>query len=284
MRLPVDAVRNIRIRLAYDGTNYAGWQVQPDQPTIQQAVETAVFELAGERVSVFSSGRTDAGVHAIGQVANFRFAGTLPLKAFQPGLNQHLPDDISVLAADQVPLAFHSSYWAERKTYRYLIYLSRSRHPLLRCRAWQERRRVDAEQMSEAAALLEGTHDFRCFETQGSPRSDTVRTIYRCRVARLPMADIWQTSDLDDQSRPADLEPMLLAIEVTGNGFLYNMVRAIAGTLVDVGIGKQGPDHVSRLIASGDRALAGATASAEGLYLVRVEYDEARIERELRSE
>ncbi|QDT63520.1 tRNA pseudouridine(38-40) synthase TruA [Calycomorphotria hydatis] len=268
--------RNILLTLAYDGTRFAGWQVQPELPTIQSELQAAVKKLTGEDVVAVSSGRTDAGVHALGQVANFRTACTIPPLGIQRGLNQHLPDEIAVLEADDVPYDFHASFWAVRKTYRYVIDTNPTRNPFLRNYAWNVRRELNLEEMQAGANEIRGTHDFRCFETQGSPRSDTIRTIERCLV--LPAGE-WalHSRSLIDQST-GEVGPFVV-IEVTGNGFLYNMVRAIAGTLYQVGYGKKSVDDVHQLIAAQDRTLAGPTAPAAGLYLVSVEYGDGPVQR-----
>jgi tRNA pseudouridine38-40 synthase len=261
-------LRNIRLRVAYDGTGFAGWQVQPDQPTVQAALEKAIKRLTGETVSVLSAGRTDAGVHAFGQVANFRIASEIPLRGFVFGINQFLPETVSVREAEEVPLDFHATFDAVSKTYRYLIAAGPVRDPFLLARAWQVRRRLDVPRMQRAAQEICGTHDFRCFETQGSPRGTTVRTVFDCRVFEEDAAQ----SAIGSATACAHAETQQVTIEVTGDGFLYNMVRTIAGSLREVGLGKWSSETMRELIASGDRRRAGPTAPACGLYLVRVDY------------
>lgn len=273
-------MRNLRFTVAYDGAAYFGWQIQPDRPTVQAAVQDAFFKLTGEKANVNSAGRTDTGVHALGQVANVRTATKLPPERLLLGMQHYLPDDIAVRDFADVSPEFHATWSARRKTYRYVIHTSRVRDPFSRRHAWRMSQELDAAAMAEAAAHLVGRHDFRCFETQGSPRVDTVRTLFDVRVER---CGPWAVLSPEASPQPAAAGPFVV-IEVTGDGFLYNMVRAIAGTLAEVGIGKRPPAGVAALIASGRRAAAGQTAPPQGLFLVRVEYEErnseARIEKQ----
>jgi tRNA pseudouridine38-40 synthase len=263
-------VRNLRFTLAYDGTAYAGWQVQPDRPTVQGELQQAFFRLTGERAGANAAGRTDAGVHALGQVANIRTKARLPTDRLLLGLQHHLPDDIAVREVADMPADFHATLSAKRKTYRYVLHPSRVRDPFTRRYAWRLSRPLDAAAMAEAAGHLIGRHDFRCFETQGSPRADTVRTLFDVRVAR---CGPWSPMSPDAVPKEASDGPFVV-IEVTGDGFLYNMVRAITGTLVEVGQGKRTPDSLAALLAAGRRAHAGQTAPPQGLFLVRVGYGE----------
>jgi len=261
-------MRNLRLTLAYDGTDWFGWQIQPDRPTIQAALQEAFQRLTGEQVSANCAGRTDAGVHALGQVANLRTETALPIERLVLGLQHFLPDDIAVRDIADVPEDFHATLSAKRKTYRYVIHTSRLRDPFTRRHAWRVSHDLDAAAMSAAAARLVGRHDFRCFETQGSPRVDTIRTLFDVRVIR---SGPWSLLSPAEAPSPAS-DGRFLAVEVTGDGFLYNMVRAITGTLVEVGLGKRPPDSIADLIASGRRADAGQTAPPQGLFLVQVEY------------
>ncbi len=261
-------MRNLRLTIAYDGSAYAGWQVQPDRPTVQAAVQEAYFRLTGERAPANCAGRTDAGVHALGQVANVRTASRLPVERLLLGLNHFLPDDVAVREVAEVPESFHATLSAKRKTYRYVLQEGRINDPFTRRYAWRINQPLDAAAMAAAGPHLEGRHDFRCFETQGSPRVDTVRTLFAVRVFRCGPWAVWSPP-----AEPiADAAGPFVIIEVTGDGFLYNMVRAIAGTLVEVGLGKRPPESVASLIAAGRRADAGQTAPPQGLFLVRVEY------------
>lgn len=241
-----------KLTIAYDGTDFVGWQVQPDKRTVQGEVERAWREITSETVRVTASGRTDAGVHALGQVVGVETASELPPERLLRALNARLPDDVVVTAAEAAPANFHATHDALRKTYRYQIHNSRLRPLLDRRCVWHfPAGELDVDRMRGGAAALVGRHDFVSFETTGSERSTTVRTITR--------AEITQSGERID-------------IQVTGDGFLYNMVRAIAGTLVEVGRGAKPPEWVAEVIAARDRKAAGPTAPALGLMLVRVEY------------
>lgn len=266
-------MQNLKLTLAYDGTNYSGWQIQPDRPTVQGRLQEAIFRLTGEQVSVNCAGRTDAGVHALGQVVNFRTEARLPEERWLLGLQHFLPDDIAVREITPVPADFHATISAKRKSYRYVIYTSRLRDVFTRKYAWRISHALDDAAISEAAAFLVGRHDFRCFETQGSPRVDTVRTLFDVCVSR---CQPWSIMSPDVEPEGTSSGPFVV-VEVTGDGFLYNMVRAIAGTLVEVGLGKRSPATVFSLIESCRRADAGQTAPPQGLYLVRVEYGQEEI-------
>lgn len=263
-------MRNLRLTISYDGTAWFGWQIQPDRPTVQGALQEAFRKLTGESVSANCAGRTDAGVHAIGQVANLRTSSRLPIERILLGLQHYLPDDIAVRDVTEAPFEFHATLSARQKTYRYLIHSSRIRDPFTRRHAWRVSHHLNVAAMAEAATRLVGRHDFRCFETQGSPRVDTVRTLFDVRVNRCgPWAILSPESE-----PPADAAGQFVVIEVTGDGFLYNMVRTIAGTLVEVGLGKRSPASIVELLQSGRRADAGQTAPPRGLFLLRVEYGE----------
>jgi tRNA pseudouridine38-40 synthase len=253
-------VRNIRLLLEYDGTAYEGWQSQPNGRTIQDVLEAALTALVKHPLRVTASGRTDAGVHALGQVANFHTDCRAPLKAFVRGTNALLPPDISVRRADEVSPDFDSRRSARGKTYRYRIFNAPTPSALTRRSNWWICGALDDEAMVRAAALLVGTHDFEAFRSSGCDAPHAVREIRSLEVKR----------------HGPDGE--LLDIEVTGNGFLRNMVRIIAGTLAEVGRGRRGVDDIAALLASGDRDKAGITAPAQGLTLLRVYYDETPLE------
>jgi tRNA pseudouridine38-40 synthase len=250
-------MRTLRLTLAYDGTDYAGWQVQPDRITVQEVVEKALEKITGSPVRILASGRTDAGVHALGQVASFRSETHLSTDILQRALNGELPPDVAVLDVSEAPQGFHPIRDAICKRYRYIIHDGPVRDVLARRYAWQYRRRLDAESMHEAAGKLAGTHDFAAFQSSGAPRRSTVRTIFDVSVKR-------------GRGGQSDV----VTLEVEADGFLYNMVRAIVGTLVDVGRGARPESWVSQVLASGDRSQAGLTAPPQGLFLVHVTYDE----------
>ncbi len=276
-------MRTIRLTLAYDGTNYSGWQVQPERTSVQQVVEQALFELTGERVKLAASGRTDAGVHALAQVASFNTALNVPVEGYRWGLVTKLPDDVVVTDALEMPYGYHARFDAVRKTYRYMIHTSRTAVPWLRHYVWWHRSELDALAMQQAVEVLLGEHDFRGFETQWPNRSSSVRTIYAARWTRCQTWMPWgsegqglraegQGPDEAMSSPPGVLESApYLCLEITANGFLYNMVRAIVGTLIHVGRGRWTTDDMRRILETGDRSHAGDTAPAQGLYLANVE-------------
>jgi tRNA pseudouridine38-40 synthase len=244
-------MRNIKLIIEYDGTAYCGWQVQPNGVTIQEVVQGALERMLGERATLRSSGRTDAGVHARGMVACFNTDKTLPLRAFREGLNTMLPDDIAVRDAAEVPLEFNPRFDAQGKHYRYTLLLDELRSPLARHTAWRLRGRLDLDKMREACSHFIGEHDFAAFQAAGCAANTTVR-----RITSLELVE----------------EGRFLHIDVNGTGFLRNMVRIMAGTLVEVGQGRRPAQDVERLLEEGNRGTAGITAPPQGLCLMEVYY------------
>lgn len=244
-----------RLTLAYDGTDFAGWQRQPDKRTIQEELEAALQRITGQRPKCIASGRTDAGVHALGQVVSFSSDTRHEPEVLTKALNAELPDDMLVFEVSRVPDGFHALRDAVRKRYRYTIEDGRLRDLFARRYLWHIYQRLNVESMQAAAAPLMGTHDFASYETTGSPRLTTIRTVFDLTVER-------HTNVLTDR----------VIIEVEADGFLYNMVRNIVGTLVAVGKGKESIDWPARVLESRDRTKAGMTAPAQGLFLVGVEY------------
>jgi tRNA pseudouridine38-40 synthase len=249
-------MRTLRLTLAYDGTDYAGWQVQPDQLSAQEVVERALEKITGSPVRILASGRTDAGVHALGQVASFRTDTRLTTDVLHRALNGELPTDVAVLDVAEAPEGFHPIRDAAHKRYRYTIHDGPVRDVFGRRYSWHYRRHLDADSMHRAAVKLLGTHDFAAFQTSGAPRQSTVRTIFDISVRR-------------GRGGQSDV----ITLEVEADGFLYNMVRTIVGTLVEVGRGAQSEAWVSEVLASADRRQAGLTAPPQGLFLVSVTYD-----------
>ena len=261
--------RNIRLTLAYDGTRYAGWQVQPDRVSIQSTIEDAIATLTGERVSLLSAGRTDAGVHAVGQVASFFTSSTIPPDKWRPALQSKLPADIVIRTSEEVPLDFHATYAAKLKRYRYVILESRIDNPFLRPFVWRLNGPLDVDAMQAAADLLVGTHDFRSFESHWPNTDSSIRTVFEARLARTSGWNVWDPSSvMADTERPGEF----IVFEIVGNGFLYNMVRAIVGTLVNIGRGSWTLTQFESAFRALDRNAAGETAPAQGLYLVSVTY------------
>ena len=282
-------MRTLKLTIAYDGTAYAGWQFQLGRPTVQETLESAISQITGQRVRVLASGRTDAGVHALGQVAAFRTNSALPPDVLVRALNANLPHDIAVLEAAEAPAAFHPIRHAVRKRYRYLIHDGPIREVFGRQFVWHYvYGRLDAEAMQRAAAPLLGKHDFRSFQSSGAPRKTSVRTVFDLSVRRgrageppcLPSpfgrgagsegGAAGESRQNVGQGRGGDED--FIRIEIEANGFLYNMVRAIVGTLVPVGRGVRPESWPVEVLAAADRRLAGPTAPPQGLCLMRVEY------------
>lgn len=245
-------MRNIKLIIEYDGTNYHGWQIQKNAVTIQEHVEKALRQLLGVQTGVTGCSRTDVGVHAYGQVAHFFTDSTIPGEKFSYALNNLLPRDIVVQKSEEVPEDFHSRYSSKGKKYRYLICNSAHQSALMRNRACHVRPELDFEQMRKAAAHFVGEHDFAAFQATGGQVRSTVREIYSMNVSRK--------------------EDKLIELEVSGNGFLYNMIRIIAGTLIYVGMGKIRESDIPGIIGGLDRTRAGKTAPAQGLYLMEIYY------------
>jgi tRNA pseudouridine38-40 synthase len=250
-----------KITLAYDGAGYVGWQRQDNGVSIQAQIEDALRALDGRDVTVTGAGRTDAGVHALGQVAAFTLARELEPEAVARALNGHLSRDIRVIAAEQAPPGFHPQFSAHRKTYRYRMWQDEVMSPFEREYAWHVPGPLDIEAMSAAARQLEGRHDFVAFQAAGSSVATTEREIFE---------SVFRTPNLAPRTpHPA---PHLLCYEITGTGFLRHMVRIIVGSLVEVGRGRRPVEWISSVIAARDRALAGPTAPPQGLFLVGVDY------------
>jgi tRNA pseudouridine38-40 synthase len=258
-----------KITLAYDGTGYVGWQRQANGISIQALIEDALCELDGRDVSVAGAGRTDAGVHALGQVAAFTIARDLGPGALVRALNAHLPHAIRVLTAEQAPAAFHPRFGARAKTYRYRLWHDEVMSPFERAYAWHVPGPLDIDALRAAARLFEGRHDFAAFQATGSSVATTAREIFSSRIVDCGLR-IGEESAIESAIR--NPQSAMLAYDVTGTGFLRHMVRIIVGSLVEIGRGRQPVDWIERVIASRDRASAGPTAPPHGLFLVRVEY------------
>jgi tRNA pseudouridine38-40 synthase len=267
--------RNIMLTIAYDGTEYHGWQVQPNGVTVQQKVEEAIRQLTGETLRILCAGRTDSGVHALGQVTSFKTQSDIPALQFRRAIQRFLPDDIRIVRSQQVAPEFHATFSAIRKRYRYLIWDGPVSPPFLNNHVYQPRRALRVADMNAALPALLGTHDFRCFETNYPNKATSVRTILDAVIERIPAPYMWTSEaswqPLDARPHEAPERP-LITFEIEADGFLYNMVRAIVGTLLRIGNQQQPPDYLAEVISSMDRGMAGSTAPAQGLYLVRVDY------------
>ncbi len=244
-------MRNIKLTIEYDGKCYNGWQKQPNKLNIQGEIEKAIYNITKEKVALIGSGRTDAGVHALGQVANFKTDSQIPIEKLAIAINSQLKNSIVIKNAEEVNERFHSRYNAKQKTYRYIINNSKTGSAIYRNLEYCFPIKLDVEKMKKAAKYFEGEHDFKAFKSSGTSSKNSVRTIYKAEVKQ-------------DKER--------IIIELTGNGFLYNMVRIISGTLLDVGLGKILPEEIPNIIEEKNRQKAGKTLPPHGLYLVAVEY------------
>ena len=233
--------------------NLIGWQKQPDKLNIQGTIEKAIERITGEQVDLMASGRTDRGVHALGQVANFKTNSNIPIEKFAIAINSNLKKSILIKSAEEVDERFHSRLTCKKKKYRYVINNSKYGTAIYRNLETHIPIKLDIEEMQKAVKFFEGEHDFKAFKSSGTSSKSSVRTIYKAEVKQMPNDKIW--------------------IELTGNGFLYNMVRIIAGTLVEVGLGKIKADEINDIMESKRRENAGKTLPPQGLYLVNVEYE-----------
>lgn len=264
-------MRRIKLTVAYDGTQYSGWQIQPNAPTIEAVLDGAITRLTGEPVHVTGASRTDAGVHALGNVAVFDTGATIPGARWAYALNRYLPEDVSIVESREVRADFHPRHCDTVKTYEYQIFNTPFPIPQFRNYAWHVAAPLDAEKMLHAAQCLVGEHDFKSFCCVRTQVESTVRTIYSISVEAVPFPAGSR------MPAPASFDglktmPQRIIIRVQGNGFLYNMVRIIAGTLMQVGKGQLPVSKVADMLARKDRCSAGQTAPPQGLTLMRIEY------------
>lgn len=244
-------MRNIKLIIEYDGKSFNGWQKQPNKLNIQGEIEKAIGEITGEEIDLIASGRTDAGVHSLGQTANFKTNSNIPIEKFPIAINSKVKKSIVIKSAEEVDERFHSRYSVKSKMYRYTINNSEYGSAIYRDMEYHFPYNLNIEKMQEAAKYFEGEHDFKAFKASGTSSKSSIRTIYKAEVKK-------------NEDR--------IYIELTGNGFLYNMVRIISGTLVDVGTGKIEPEEIKDIIESKERIRAGKTLPAKGLCLVKVNY------------
>ena len=244
-------MRNIKLIIEYDGKKFGGWQKQPQKLNIQGEIEKAIEEITSEKVDLIASGRTDAGVHSLGQTANFKTESKIDIEKMAFAINSKLKQSIRIIKAEEVDATFHSRYSCKGKKYRYIINNSKYGSAIYRNLEYHMPIKLDVENMKKAIKYFEGEHDFKGFKASGTSSKSSVRTIYSANI---------------------ELKEERIIIELEGNGFLYNMVRIIAGTIVDVGLGKIKPDEIPEIISSKDRTKAGKTLPPQGLYLVNVYY------------
>lgn len=249
-------MKNIRLDVEYDGTHYAGWQRQPQVRTIQGELERTLLDLTGEVTEVFGCSRTDGGVHALNHVSNFKTVSAIPADRFCYALNARLPQEIVVKASSEVDSEFHARFSCEGKRYLYQIYSCNTKSALLANRSWFTPMELDVKAMDLAAREFIGEYDFKAFQAVGSTALTTVR--------RMTDACVYER-EIPERGR-------LICFEIAGTGFLYNMVRIMTGTLLDVGKGRKQPADIAEIIAGCDRRLAGPTAPPQGLYLKEVYY------------
>lgn len=245
-------MRNIKIIVEYEGTNYYGWQKQPKGPTIQEAIENALENITGENIFLFGSGRTDSGVHARGQVANFKTESKIKAAELQMGLNSVLPKDITIKNAQEVDLDFHAQHSAKSKTYIYKVFISPHPSALLRKRAWYIPHPLELDQMRQSAEHLIGEHDFKAFAQSGAEVKTTVRTVLSVGIEQI--------------------NKDILEFNIEATGFLKRMVRLIVGTMAQVGKGRITPLDFSEILDSGEKTKLVYAAPAHGLYLENVRY------------
>lgn len=245
-------MRNIKLTIEYDGTNYSGWQKQANtNNTIQEEIENAIEKVVDEKVTIIGAGRTDKGVHGRGQVANFNTNSRIPEEKFKYAINRYLPEDIAIVESIEVEESFHSRYDALGKKYKYLIYNAPVKSPIFRNYSYYIPYKLNIQSMDKAKDYFIGKHDFAAFMASGSGIEDTIRNIYYISLTNCNN---------------------IIEFEIYGDGFLYNMVRIIVGTLIDIGRGKIESDSIPNILKSKDRKNAGHTAAAEGLYLEKVCY------------
>ena len=249
---PVGCMRNIKLLIEYDGTNYHGWQVQPNGLTVQEVIEQKIEVMTRQRVHVIASGRTDAGVHALGQVANFKTESSIPVDGFRRGLNSLLPPDIIIKSAEEADVQFHAQYGAKRKTYLYIILNHEIPSAIHRNYSWHMPRPLDVQRMQEVSRVLLRKQDFSSFQGADADTEDPVREVFRAEWAA-------------EGSR-------FLHFTVEADGFLKHMVRNMVGTLVKVGQGNISPEEFGQILTARDRRRAGMTAPPQGLFLVEVKY------------
>ncbi len=244
-------MRNIKLTIEYDGKEYNGWQKQPNKLNIQGEIEKAIQSITGKQVELIGSGRTDAGVHAFGQVANFKIDSDFPIEKMAIAINSQLKKSIRIKTAEEVSPEFHSRYNCHSKTYQYVIDNSEHGTAIYRGLTYPVSQKLNIDKMQKAVKYFIGEHDFSSFKSSGTSSKSSVRTVYDAKVEK------------DGEK---------VKISITGNGFLYNMVRIISGTLVEVGLNNIEPEDIPKIIDAKNRQMAGKTLPPQGLFLMKVEY------------
>ena len=269
-------MRRIKLTVAYDGTRYCGWQIQPNGITVQEVLNRALSELLGEEIRTTGASRTDSGVHARGNVAVFETDARMPAERFAFALNTYLPEDIRIQGSEEVPADFHPRFTSTIKTYEYRILHRTFPDPTRRLDALFCYDELDVGAMKRALAVLVGPHDFKSFQGAGGEASvhTTVREICHAEILQEPLEPVCTLLTEEGRRTFRETEEYLLRIRVTGNGFLYNMVRIIAGTLLDIGRGHLQAEDMERILAAKNRGAAGPTAPAHGLTLISIRYPE----------
>ena len=271
-------MKRVKLIVAYDGTNYCGWQIQPNGITIEQVLNENLSKLLGEEITVTGASRTDSGVHSMGNVAIFDTETRMPADKISFALNQRLPADIVVQDSCEVPSDWHPRYQVSRKTYEYRILNRTFRMPNRRLDTYFYHHKLDVDKMKQAASYLVGEHDFKSFCAVGAQVKTTTRTIYSCEVEKdgndIITIRVTGNGFLYNMVRILSGTLLSVTLRVSGNGFLYNMVRIIAGTLIRVGGGELAPDEMPQILGKKDRTAAGPTAPAHGLTMMGIEYGE----------
>jgi tRNA pseudouridine38-40 synthase len=279
-------MRKIKLVIQYVGSRYCGWQVQPNGLTIQAILQDLLEKTLGEKTTVIGAGRTDSGVHALGQVAHFKTSHSMDLETLHRALNAQLPEDIAVLAAEEVDADFHAQKNATAKTYLYLILVSRQKNPFLRPYAWRLFGEFNQSAMRQCLEMIVGAHDFKAFCAADGGAKTSTRHIYSARLQVFPLSEmehqLVKLVGLGNFQGPLevlnhhhpDRMARLWALSFRGNGFLKHMVRNLVGTIVEVGQGKRSVEEFQQVLAGKDRRQAGPTAPPQGLFLLNVEYPE----------
>lgn len=265
-------MKRIKLTVAYDGTNYSGWQIQPTAPTIEQVLDQAIEHITGERLHVTGASRTDAGVHAMGNVAVFDTESTIPGERWSYAINRFLPEDVCVQESREVKTDFHPRHCNTEKTYEYQVLNATFPNPKLRNYVWNVPGNLNIDTMREAASVLIGEHDFKSFCCVRTQVESTVRTVYSIEIEEQKCENLGLNQNDSSIGSDSDSLKRIIRFRIRGNGFLYNMVRIIAGTLIQVGKGQKSVKDVEEMLEAKNRCAAGQTAPPQGLTLMKIDY------------